>query len=190
MRWIEQQLTFQNQDMANVIAIYGYSVAYFFLFPLLAVVVPVALARRPHPKPYRVFAVALAVDYAISLCFFLAFPVPERWAFPEAGAILLSDQWSSTLIEAFRPMSALDNCFPSFHVSMTTVMVLVCYLYGIRLRTLVAALGAIVTLSTFVLGIHWIPDLVSGVAVAVTSVCIAERVCTWWATSPRSDPPL
>jgi hypothetical protein len=33
------------------------------------------------------------------------------------------------LIEWFRPMSGLDNCFPSFHTSLTVVIVLTCHLY-------------------------------------------------------------
>ena len=179
MRWLEQQITFENHDMASGIAVYGYSLAYFFLFPFLALAVMMALARRRDPEPYRVFALAIAVDYFISFWFFVFFPVPERWAFPQSGAILLSDLWSSNLIEAFRPMSALDNCFPSFHVSMTVIMVRVCYLYDIRLRTAIAALGAMVVLSTFTLGVHWVPDMVSGAAVAVISVCVAKRLHTW-----------
>ena len=40
-------------------------------------------------------------------------------------------------------MSGLDNCFPSFHVSMTTVVILTCYLFRVRLRLSVLALGLI-----------------------------------------------
>jgi len=45
--------------------------------------------------------------------------VPERWAYPESHAVLLSDLWSTRLIETIRPISGLDNCFPSFHISGT-----------------------------------------------------------------------
>jgi len=37
--------------------------------------------------------------------------VPERWAYPESHAVLLSDLWSTRLIETIRPISGLDNCF-------------------------------------------------------------------------------
>ena len=77
---------------------------------------------------------AIAVDYAISLVFFVFFPVPERWAFSESGAMLLSDRWSSGLVELLRPISGLDNCFPSTHVSLTAVIVLVGYLFHLRMR--------------------------------------------------------
>jgi PAP2 superfamily protein len=175
MRGIEGGFTFRNHDMANPIAVYGYSAAYFVLFPLLVLAVGVVLARRAEREPYRVLALALTVDYAISLACFLLFPVPERWAFPESGAMLLSDLWTSRLIKAFRPMSALDNCFPSFHVSMMVIVIVTSYLYRVKLRDAVAALGAVVILSTFVLGIHWMPDIAAGSAVAVISVAVARR---------------
>jgi hypothetical protein len=175
MRAIELGFTFRNHDMTNPLAVYGYSAAYFILFPLLVLAVAVALARRAEREPYRVLALALTVDYLISLAFYLLFPVPERWAFPESGAMLLSDLWTSRLIEAFRPMSALDNCFPSFHVSMMMIAIITSYVYGVRLRNAVAALGGIVILSTFVLGIHWMPDIVAGSAVAVIAVAVAKR---------------
>jgi membrane-associated phospholipid phosphatase len=149
---------------------------YFFAFPALAIVVAWALARRREAAPFRTFAWALAVDYAISLPFFLFIPVPERWAYPDSNAILVSDLWSSKLIEAFRPMSALDNCFPSFHTSMTVVIVLCCYVYRARFRTAALFLGAMVIASTFALGIHWGGDIVAGLAVGIVSVALACRV--------------
>jgi membrane-associated phospholipid phosphatase len=94
--------------------------------------------------------------------------------------MLLSDLWSSKLIETIRPISALDNCFPSFHVSMTVITALVCYVYEVRMTRMVAALGGIVIVSTFVLGIHWIPDMIAGAAVGTISVMAARRLCRWW----------
>ncbi|HEX9782153.1 MAG TPA: CHAT domain-containing protein, partial [Opitutaceae bacterium] len=137
--WLEREFVFDAHDVTNAIALYGYSSAYFFAFPLLGVLLAVALARRPGREPYLTFSLALTVAYVISLPFFLLFPVPERWAYPESGAILLSDRWSTALIEVFRPMSGLDNCFPSFHVTMSVVMIAVCHLYGVCFRTVVSA---------------------------------------------------
>jgi membrane-associated phospholipid phosphatase len=169
---LEGNYSFEYHDATNVLAIYGYSISYFFLFLLLSVGVAFALARRKEISPYRVFSLAIAIDYAVSLPFYLFFPVPERWAYPDSGAMLLSDLWSSKLIEAIRPISGLDNCFPSFHVSGTVVTILVCYLLQVRLRTSVLALGMTIILSTFVLGIHWAPDIIAGLAVGVLSVSL------------------
>ncbi|MDQ2870665.1 MAG: CHAT domain-containing protein [Acidobacteriota bacterium] len=171
---LEGRVSFENHDLADPIAIYGYSIAYFFLFPLLGLAVAFGLARRRDPRAFRLFAVAVAIDYAISLPFFLFFPVPERWAFPDSGAMLLSDRWSSRLIEIIRPISGLDNCFPSSHVSLTVILIAFCYLYRFRFRATVLALGIAVILSTFVLGIHWIADILAGVSTGVLAVSLAR----------------
>ncbi len=176
VHWLEANLSFEYHDVTNSIATIGYSSSYFVLFPLLLVAVGMALARRPDIRPFRVFSLAVLINYALCLPFFVLFPIPERWAYSESGAMLLSDKWSSQLIEAFRPISGLDNCFPSFHVSLTVVIILVALLYRLRLRYSVLALGATVILSTFVLGIHWIADIIAGLAVGALSVMLALRL--------------
>ncbi|OLE52160.1 MAG: hypothetical protein AUG51_19590 [Acidobacteria bacterium 13_1_20CM_3_53_8] len=173
---VENNYTFENHDATNFLAVYGYSVSYFFLLPLLGVLVAFSLARRKEISPYRAFALAVAFDYALSLPFFLFFPVPERWTSAESGAILLSDKWSSKLIWMIRPISGLDNSFPSFHVSLTVVIILICYIFKIRFRTTVLALGITVILSTFILGIHWTPDILAGLAVGALGVGLALRL--------------
>jgi membrane-associated phospholipid phosphatase len=176
LHWLEGARPFTNHDVTNVMSVYGYSFAYFVVFPLLMIVAGVALARKPHSQAFLTYALALTVDYVISLPFFLLFPVPERWAYPDAGAILLSDLWDSRLIEVFRPMSALDNCFPSFHSSMTIIVILCCFVYRVGFRLTVVPLGAMVLLSTYVLGVHWIGDVVAGTALGVISTAIACRL--------------
>jgi membrane-associated phospholipid phosphatase len=173
---LEGFYTFQHHDATNALAVYGYSVSYFFLFPLLVLAVALALARRSDLAPYRVFSFSIAGIYALSLPFFVFFPVPERWAHPDSSATLLSDQWTTSLIETIRPISGLDNSFPSFHVSLTVAIVLICYLFRARMRTTVLALGMTVLLSTYVLGIHWMADILAGAAVGVLGVFLAVRL--------------
>jgi membrane-associated phospholipid phosphatase len=173
---LEKNLSFDYQGLADGIAVYGYSFAYFFLFPLLGLAVAIALARTRRAWAYRSFAIAVAIDYAITLPLFLAFPVPERWSYPDAEAILLSDQWSAKLIEAIRPISGIDNCFPSIHVSLTVIFIAYCYRYKLRLRWPALILGTIVILSTFVLGIHWIADIVAGLVLGLLSAHVAMLI--------------
>lgn len=172
----ERQYSFEGHDLTNILAVYGYSIAYYFIFPFLCIAIVWALAARPEIKPFRVLTFAVVIDYLISLPFFLFFPIMERWTNADSGAMLLSDRWSSKLIEFFRPVSGLDNCFPSSHVSLTVVMILTCYLFSVRFRTPVLALGIAIVLSTLVLGIHWLPDVISGLAVGCLSVALAVRL--------------
>ncbi len=177
-------INFEFHDQTTTWAMYAYSISYFALFPVLAAGVLIALARRKPLAPFRVLCLAVAADYLISLPWFLFFPVPERWAYPESNAILLSDLWSSSLIDAIRPISALDNSFPSTHVSLTVVIIAVCWLFQVRLRATVTALGTTVILATFVLGIHWLADILAGIGVGLLSVALAWR---WTDTSERSE---
>ena len=184
MRTLESKLSiekFENHDATKAWAVYGYSFSYFFLLPLLGLGVALGLMLREEIEAYRVLCLAVAIDYLVSLPFFVWMPVPERWYVPETGAMMLSDLVNPKLIEWIRPISALDNCFPSTHTSLTVILILVCYIFQVRLKTTVLGLGLTVIISTFVLGIHWIPDVAAGVAVACLSV-LAARVLN---TSPR-----
>jgi serine/threonine protein kinase len=173
--WFERGLSFERHDLSGPVAVYAGSIAYFFVPVLLLAFTLAALVPRKTRDGYRIVAFAMAVCYGLSLPFYLLLPVPERWAFPDAQAILLSDLWSATLIETIRPISGLDNCFPSFHVSGTFALVLVWYVLRLRFRHAIAWLAAAVTLSTFLLGIHWIADIVAGLGLALISV----RAALW-----------
>lgn len=172
----EPNYSFESHDLTNVVAVYGYSIAYYFIFPLMCLLVAGALAKRSDIRPFRVLTFAVIIDYLISLPFFLFFPVMERWTNAESGAMLLSDRWSSKLIEYVRPLSGLDNCFPSSHVSIMVLVIVVCFLFDVRFRLPVLALGVAVIISTFVLGIHWLPDMIAGAAVGGLSVALAMRL--------------
>jgi len=174
--FFEGGATLTGWDAASPLVVYGYSIAYFFVLLALVVITGWALARRTDRRPFRVFAIAIAIDYAVSLPFFLFFPVPERWAWPDSGAILLSDLWAPQLIEVFRPFSGLDNCFPSFHVSLTVVVVGLAFVERLRFRWAALWLGILVVLSTAVLGIHWLTDIVAGIATGILAVAVALRL--------------
>lgn len=168
-QWLEHRTPFDFYNFSDDVAAYLSSVAYFFVFPVLIIGTTITLARRANPTYLRCFARAIGVNYLISLPFYLFYPIPERWAFPESGALLLSDHVSSRLIEAFRPISAIDNCFPSTHVSITVILILLAYTFQMGLRHCMLALGLAVILSTYVLGIHWLPDIATGFAAGAAS---------------------
>lgn len=174
--WFEGLHTFTGHELTNRVAVLGYTTSYFFIFPLLLVGVGVALARRPGIRPYRVFSVAVLINYLISLPFFLLFPVPERWWYADTGAVVLSDLWSARLIDAIRPISGLDNSFPSVHVSLTVLVVLTSFAFRLRYRWSVLFLGTTVALATLVLGIHWLADVVAGLAAGVLCVAAALHI--------------
>jgi membrane-associated phospholipid phosphatase len=173
---LEGVATFEFHDHTPLWAVSLYSVAYFAVLPCVGVILLIALARRREMAPFRVLCLAVAADYALSLPAFLLFPVPERWAYPESNAVLLSDLLSPKWIEALRHVSALNNSFPSTHVSLAVIVIAVCWLYSVRFRVSATALCVAVMLSTFALGIHWMADIIAGTLVGLLSVALAWRV--------------
>jgi len=98
----------------------AHSISYYILFPVLLLAVIAGLLFRREITPFRVMTLGLAISYVIALCFFIFFPVPERWAFPPANATLLSDIVSTGWIESYRSFRALDNAFPSLFAAFTS----------------------------------------------------------------------
>ncbi|HET7436971.1 MAG TPA: protein kinase, partial [Thermoanaerobaculia bacterium] len=176
-QWFEfdRLLSFEHHDMTNVVAYKGYSFVYFIVFPSLLIMTTAVLVMRRNRRPLLMYATAAAADYLLTLPFYVLMPVPERWTF-DPQAMLLSDRWSSTFIAAFRPFSGLNNCFPSFHVSVTVLTVLCLYKYRVRFRAAAVPIACAIALSTFVLGIHWVSDVIAGVCAGIISFWAAERI--------------
>ncbi|MGV7222453.1 MAG: phosphatase PAP2 family protein [Nitrospinales bacterium] len=170
---LEGYFSFNYPEIISYWTVVGYSFSYFILLPLLLIGTAIAFALRTSISPFRVFTLAIAINYALSLPFFIFFPVPERWAFPDANTILLSDLLSVYLIEFIRPISGLDNCFPSIHTSFTIIIIFACYHFNTRFSKTVLFLGITILFSTIILGIHWMADVMAGIAMGVLSVSFA-----------------
>ena len=170
---LEGNFSLEYPELINYWVAAGYSFSYFILLPVMLLGTAIAFALRKSLSPYRVFALALVINYFLSLPFFIFFPVPERWAFPSANTILLTDILSVYLIEAIRPISGLDNCFPSVHVSFTTIVLYASHHFKVRFSRSIQFLGATIILSTIILGIHWLPDIIAGLAFGFLSVSLA-----------------
>jgi hypothetical protein len=170
---LEGNLDFSQFEGLGDGATIAHSITFYVLFPVLLLMVSVGLLFRREITPFRVMTLGLAISYLIALSFFIFFPVPERWAFPPANAILLSDAWSTGWVEFYRSFRALDNSFPSLLAAFTLVMIFVCYRYRFKFKNPICLVGLAVILSSFTLGIHWVPDLLMGGFLGVFSVSLA-----------------
>lgn len=170
---LEGNLDFTQFEGLGQAAATAHSISYYILFPALLLVVTSTLLFRREITPIRVMTLGLAISYLIALVFFIVFPVPERWAFPPANATLLSDMVSTGWVEFYRSFRALDNSFPSLPAAFTLVMIFVCFRYRFKFKIPIFLLGIMVILSSFTLGIHWVPDLLIGGFLGIFSVSIA-----------------
>ena len=144
----------------------------FYLAGFVAtLLLPFTLHTRSTPEDAslrRAWFLALAANYVLALPFYLFVPVAEVGWFDPASARPILEEVLPGLTAALRHGSALDNCFPSLHVSCTVTA----WWCGRRLRTRglptaiwtrAAALSASLTaLAVVLLGIHWITDAAAG----------------------------
>ena len=147
--------------------VYVYGYAFLLVFPLLAALVTAerAMLRRT--------AFAYTINYAVGMaCYLLFVAYGPRNYMPELVDPLLFDTLPRFQLLTSE-VNANTNVFPSLHTSLSvTVALLAVDSHDeFPLWTPIAVfLAASVVLSTVVLGIHWVTDVVAGMALAAGSV--------------------
>jgi membrane-associated phospholipid phosphatase len=154
--------------------IFGY--VFLLTFPLLAYLL------HADERPLRTLLFAYVVNYGVGLvCYVLFVTYGPRNFMPELVDSLLYTAWPEAQLLTSR-VNRNTNVFPSLHASLSVTVALI----AVRFREVyprwlpVAAFcAAAISVSTMYLGIHWLTDVVAGVALGGFSV--------WVATHPRFD---
>jgi membrane-associated phospholipid phosphatase len=119
---------------------------------------------------------ALMINYMVAIPFYLFFPVTEVWAYNSEVRFLILDVFP-TFEQEYRPLSGLDNCFPSLHTSISVSLALIAVRSGNLFWGRFVVISAItIIFSTFYLGIHWITDMAGGVALGSFAAHVALRI--------------
>jgi membrane-associated phospholipid phosphatase len=160
---------------------------YVLVFPCLSFVAVVVFDHLRNRRVLVLILLAYLFNYLIVLPFYIAFPVYECHDFYARNPALapafrlLLDDISPAIMQGYRSMSGIDNCFPSFHTSLAVTLALIAWHDGRRSGALFTFLAAAVAVSTLYLGIHWITDAVGGIATAVVAYALALRASRRWA---------
>jgi membrane-associated phospholipid phosphatase len=155
---------------------YPLAIVYLYIFPVMGVVAVLATYHGGERDLARKLFWGTVFNYLLILPFYILVPVSERWAAGDGEVTLLMNQISPFLIEGLRPLSGLNNCFPSFHCSLAlTFGLLLSGSSNKRLRRTMYALAALVVISTLYLGFHWVLDVFGGVVFAAGCTLLA----TW-----------
>jgi len=175
---LEGEFVARLQSFASVGLTTFFSYAYVFGYVYLLVFPLVAYAVLEDLRPLRTLVVAYSLNYALGLvCYVLFIAYGPR--------NLLSGSVESLLYvyhpqyqPLVRQVNTNTNVFPSLHSSLSATVVGVAY--GTRERYpawlfIAAAIGLSVIVSTMYLGIHWLTDVVAGVALAAVSVALGRR---------------
>jgi membrane-associated phospholipid phosphatase len=142
-----------------------YFLSYFYIFVWPAVMLASLLVYLYHNdlRAFKNLVNGYFLSYLLVLPFFLLFPVNEAWHSGRNIKLLLDDI-SPHVVLFLRPLSGIDNCFPSFHVLLSfTVFFTALYSGYKRLAVITGVCAVIISFSTVYLGIHWISDGVSGI---------------------------
>ena len=189
---IEGGVTSGLQRFMQPALLYLLSYFYLMIFPMMVAVSLIIYYRQREKRLLLAVLVAYWVNYLIVLPFYLFFPVNEVWAHPDTGARLLINQVSPLLMDSFRPMSGLDNCFPSFHTSLSVTLAFIAF-HSRNRRFFFGMLASagIILFSTLYLGIHWLIDVGAGILVGYIGYWIGMEAgdrastCGWLTSHPH-----
>jgi len=122
------------------------------------------------------YALAFAANYLFALPFYLFFPVREvAWSGLSTARPLLEEAWPG-ITEPLRMESALDNCFPSLHVSIAVTAMYFVFRYGSpRMKLVGWPMTFMICLSVLALAIHWGVDTIAGIPFGLMCATFGER---------------
>lgn len=142
---------------------------YIIVFPLLMLSSLVVYSARNDWETLKRLLTGYWLNYLVALPFYIWFPVKEAWAGTAGIRFLIPVAYPAFEAE-YRVYSALDNCFPSLHTSLALTYALIAWRSGYRRLAMVLTVAAgLVMFSTLYLGVHWVPDLFAGVALAMVA---------------------
>lgn len=166
------------QDIAPPIAVPVFSAFYMFGFPYLLIAPLVLYLLSSQVRALKTLLFAYMLNYIVGqICYTVFVAYGPRVHLSQVDG-LMYETYPMTQ-DMTGAVSAATDVFPSLHTSLAVVVLLVAW--GTRDAhprwfkiTAVVATG--VVLSTMVLGIHWLVDVLAGIALAAWSVYAARRI--------------
>ncbi len=155
--------------------------AFFYVIMLQSVLVASIGIYAGQRNKVFLFAACYTVllNYGIAIPFFLFFPINEVWSYPPANVTFYMLEAFPRFEEVYRPMSGLDNCFPSLHTSISVSMAILAVRSGNRRWAAIACTNAAVIVFTiFYMGIHWLTDMMGGLMLSA----FATTLAVYWAS--------
>jgi membrane-associated phospholipid phosphatase len=174
---VEGSFVASLQDVVPDALVGFFSVMYMFGFPYLLVTAFGLYFLSPTQRRFKELLVAFALNTLIGSVFYTVFIAygPRNHLSSVDG---LMYQFYPQTQELTAEISANTNVFPSLHTSLAVIVLLFAWrsrrTYP-RWFSIAAPVATFVVFSTMYLGIHWLVDVVAGIALAVWCVLTAER---------------
>ncbi|WP_245864039.1 phosphatase PAP2 family protein [Paenibacillus donghaensis] len=154
-------------------------IVFFYIFMLQAVLAASLGVYALGKNRVMLYATcyAIIINYAIAIPFYLYFPVDEVWSYAPAGVKFVMLEVFPRFEEEYRPLSGLNNCFPSLHTSISVTMALLAIRSGNRRWMVITGItAAIIVFGIFYLGIHWLTDMIGGSLLAVLATSLGVQL--------------
>ncbi|GAB7009905.1 phosphatase PAP2 family protein [Halorubrum trueperi] len=170
--WI--QATYVTPELTMYFSwIYVYGYVFLLAFPFLAYL------ALPRTTTVRRLLVAYAFNYAIGLVIYtIVFAHGPRNVMPDTVTSLLFTH-NPNIMALTGEVNEPANVFPSLHTSLSVTVgafaVLTRREYPVW-TPIALWLSTSVVIATMYLGIHWLTDIVGGIALALGSVYLAYRI--------------
>ncbi|CAH1196823.1 hypothetical protein PAECIP111892_02338 [Paenibacillus auburnensis] len=154
-------------------------IVFFYIFMLqsvLAASLGVYLLDKNRVMLYAT-CYTIMIVYAVAIPFYLYFPVNEVWSYAPAGVRFTMLDVFPRFEQEYRPLSGLNNCFPSLHTAISVSTAILAYRSGNRRWMVITTVSAVmIVFGIFYLGIHWLTDMLGGTLLAVLSTSAAVQL--------------
>ncbi|MFW6173672.1 MAG: phosphatase PAP2 family protein [Elusimicrobiota bacterium] len=155
--------------------VYFLVVMYIVVYPFTLWFSPLYFLLANHKKAMKSLAYSLLLVYCIALPFYLFLPVTNVYTFYGIESPL--ETVIPTINQFFYSTTTCNNCLPSLHVSMALVIARTVSLTKNKRYTYFVYFCAIsVIVSVIYLAIHWITDVICGVALAFFVFFLQKRL--------------
>lgn len=156
-------------------------VSTFFYVVVFTATMIVSICIYTYNKQYKLFhalCYALMFNYMLAIPFYLFFPVSEAWHYHPQVEFLITRVFPAFETE-YRPLSGLDNCFPSLHTSISVTIAIIAAKSGnVFWKRFTMCSAGFILFSILYLGVHWLTDmgggLILGFFAAKTAILLSE----------------
>ncbi len=162
------------QEVVFPLLTYIMTFSYMVAAPFIILFTFVILGYYRETVLFKRYSLMISIDYLIAFPFFMFFNVSTTGLILHTMQPLMYEQFP-LLFSAVTAIDPLDNCFPSLHVTMVfSALLIVLGTYFKHYKIFICVAFLTIVFSVLYPGIHWIPDVFAGMAVALTTYYAAK----------------
>ncbi len=150
---------------------------YIIIYPSAVFFTALILIHYRETLLFKRAALMFSLNYLIAFPFFMLFHVSTTGATLPGVEPLIYEQFPR-ICTAITTIDPLDNCFPSLHVAMVfSAFLIMCGTNYRRYRIFIYFAFPATIFAVLYLGIHWLIDILAGIAIALFTYYLAKSFC-------------